>query len=122
MPTKTELSISYNREVVASVREKLIASPYILELSAFFKVIGDETRVKIIYALAEQEMCVNDLAMVLGMSQSAISHQLKLLKMENQVKSRRDGKNIYYSLDDHHVVEILEAALTHVKHKRKSKR
>ena len=67
-------------------------------------------------------MCVNDLAMVLGMSQSAISHQLKLLKMENQVKSRRDGKNIYYSLDDHHVVEILEAALTHVKHKRKSKR
>lgn len=97
MPTKTEPSISYNREVVASVREKLIASPYILELSAFFKVIGDETRVKIIYALAEQEMCVNDLAMVLGMS---VRYQPSTEAFEdgNQVKSRRDGKNIYYLL------------------------
>ena len=73
-------------------------------------------------ALAEQEMCVNDLAMVLGMTQSAVSHQLKLLKMENQVKSRREGKNIYYSLDDQHVVEILEAALCHVQHKLKERK
>lgn len=117
MPKKTDTAISYNEKLVASVQERLQDCPYLLELSAFFKMMGDETRVKIIYTLAEQEMCVNDLAMVLGMTQSAVSHQLKLLKMENQVKSRRDGKNIYYSLDDQHVVEILEAALIHVKHK-----
>lgn len=117
MPKKTGTAISYNEKLVAFVQERLRDCPYLLELSAFFKMMGDETRVKIIYTLAEQEMCVNDLAMVLGMTQSAVSHQLKLLKMENQVKSRREGKNIYYSLDDQHVVEILEAALTHVKHK-----
>jgi DNA-binding transcriptional ArsR family regulator len=117
MPKKTAPAIAYNKELVTAVRDKLISGAYSLELSAFFKVMGDETRVKIIYALAEQEMCVNDLAMVLGMTQSAVSHQLKLLKMENQVKSRREGKNIYYSLDDQHVVEILEAALCHVRHK-----
>ena len=117
MPKKTGTAISYNEKLVAFVQERLRDCPYLLELSAFFMMMGDETRVKIIYTLAEQEMCVNDLAMVLGMTQSAVSHQLKLLKMENQVKSRREGKNIYYSLDDQHVVEILEAALTHVKHK-----
>ena len=122
MPKKTDPAIAYNKELVQAVRDKLVSSAYIVELSAFFKVMGDETRVKIIYALAEQEMCVNDLAMVLGMTQSAVSHQLKLLKMENQVKSRREGKNIYYSLDDQHVVEILEAALCHVQHKLKERK
>lgn len=86
-------------------------------LSSFFKVLGDETRVKIIYALSQKEMCVNDLSEIIDISQSAISHQLKLLKLEGQVKSRRNGKNIYYSLDDDHIVDVLNQALSHICHK-----
>jgi ArsR family transcriptional regulator len=72
---------------------------------------------KIINALSHGELCVTDLAVALGMTQSAVSHQLKLLRMANQVKSRREGKSIYYSLDDQHVIDILEEALTHIRHK-----
>ena len=89
------------------------------KLSSFFKVIGDETRVRIIYALSQGEMCVGDISEILGISQSAVSHQLKQLRMEGQVKTRREGKNIYYSLDDEHVVDILNQALKHIKHKLK---
>ena len=85
-------------------------------LASFFKVLGDETRVRIIYALYDGECCVNDIAEALGMSQSAVSHQLKLLKMDNLVKSRREGKNVYYSFDDDHVVGILSMALEHIRH------
>lgn len=89
------------------------------KLSSFFKVIGDETRVKIIYALSQKEMCVNDISDILDISQSAVSHQLKQLRLEGQVKTRREGKNIYYSLDDQHVVDILNQALKHIHHKMK---
>lgn len=89
------------------------------KLSSFFKVIGDETRVKIIYALSQKEMCVNDISDILDISQSAVSHQLKQLRLEGQVKTRREGKNIYYSLDDQHVVDILNQALKHIQHKMK---
>ena len=89
------------------------------KLSSFFKVIGDETRVRIIYALSQGEMCVGDISEILGISQSAVSHQLKQLRMEGQVKTRREGKNIYYSLDDEHVVDILNQALKHIKHELK---
>lgn len=98
-------------------QNELLDSSTASKLSSFFKVIGDETRVKIIYALSKKEMCVNDIAGILEISQSAISHQLKQLKLEGQVKSRREGKNIYYSLDDQHVVDILEQALNHIRHK-----
>ena len=87
------------------------------KLAEFFKVLGDPTRVRIINALAYQELCVSDLAAALGMTQSAVSHQLKLLRMANQVKTRRDGKSIFYSLDDQHVLDIQEEALTHISHK-----
>lgn len=122
MAKKQEPLVDHDAGLAASVQKQMLSEKYLSGLSSFFKVIGDPTRVKIIYALANQEMCVNDLAMVLGMTQSAVSHQLKLLKMENQVKSRREGKNIYYSLDDQHVVEILEAALCHVQHKLKERK
>lgn len=98
-------------------QNELLDSSIASKLSSFFKVIGDETRVKIIYALSKKEMCVNEIACILEISQSAISHQLKQLKLEGQVKSRRDGKNIYYSLDDQHIVDILNQALTHIQHK-----
>ncbi|MBR1590864.1 MAG: winged helix-turn-helix transcriptional regulator [Acidaminococcaceae bacterium] len=86
-------------------------------IADFFKVLGDETRMKIINALAHNELCVTDLSAALEMTQSAVSHQLKLLRMANQVKSRRAGKSIYYSLDDQHVIDILEEAHTHIRHK-----
>jgi DNA-binding transcriptional ArsR family regulator len=117
MKSAEKPQINYNKEIVAAVRKEMLSPKYVGGLAAFFKVVGDDTRVKIIYALAERELCVNDLAAALGMSQSAVSHQLKLLRMENQVKARRTGKNIFYSLDDQHVLEILEAALTHIRHK-----
>lgn len=97
--------------------ELLLNSSIVSKLSSFFKVIGDETRVKIIYALSKKEMCVGEISQILNISQSAISHQLKQLKLEGQVKARRDGKNIYYSLDDEHVVDILNQALKHIQHK-----
>lgn len=100
-------------------QENYLDSSVVSKLSSFFKVLGDETRVKIIYALSNKEMCVNEISQILDISQSAISHQLKQLRMEGQVKTRRDGKNIYYSLDDEHVMDILNQALTHIRHKLK---
>lgn len=99
--------------------DELLDSKIAQKLSSFFKVIGDETRVKIIYALSKREMCVSEISQILGISQSAISHQLKQLRMEGQVKSKRNGKNIYYSLDDEHIVDILNQSLTHIRHKLK---
>lgn len=98
-------------------QNELLDSSIAEKLSSFFKVLGDETRVKIIYALSKKEMCVNEISCILGISQSAISHQLKQLKLEGQVKSRRDGKNVYYSLDDEHIVDILNQSLNHIQHK-----
>ena len=79
---------------------QMLEEKHLSAMSDFFKVLGDETRMKIINALSHGELCVTDLAVALGMTQSAVSHQLKLLRMANQVKSRREGKSIYYSLDD----------------------
>ena len=85
--------------------------------SSFFKVLGDETRMKILCTIADNEVCVNDIATAVGMTKSAVSHQLKLLKDDDLVKSRREGKNIYYSLDDQHVIDILDIAFVHITHK-----
>lgn len=114
---ETEEYGAYNKDVVEAARKDLVGDRYVSHLSAFFKVLGDDTRVKIIYMLSGREMCVNDIAVALGASQSAVSHQLRQLKMTGQVKARRDGKNIYYSLDDHHVMGILEEAMEHIHHK-----
>ena len=83
----------------------------------FFKVLGDETRMKILCNISKDEVCVNDIANNLSMTKSAVSHQLKLLKDAGLVKSRRNGKNIFYSLDDQHVVDMINIALTHISHK-----
>ena len=85
--------------------------------AGFFKVVGDETRMKILCTISNDKMCVNDIASSVEMTKSAVSHQLKLLKEEGLVKSRRDGKNIFYSLDDQHVIDILDIAFTHIHHK-----
>ncbi len=88
-------------------------------IADFFKVVSDETRVKIIYSIAQEELNVNAIAQQLHMTQSAISHQLKLLKDTGFVKSRKVGKHIYYSLDDDHVVDLLHTVKIHVDHKLK---
>ena len=81
-----------------------------------FKVLGDPTRMQILTALFDRELCVCDIADLLGMTQSAISHQLRLLRNSHLVKNRREGKSIYYSLDDLHVANIIAQGLEHIRH------
>ena len=84
------------------------------ELADLFKVFGDTTRIKILYALMEQDLCVADLAEIIGASQSAVSHQLRTLKQARLVKVQRDGKNVIYSLSDDHVYTVLAQGMTHI--------
>lgn len=114
---KTAPVLNFDPVIVKKVQSQMLDSELLISISDFFKVLGDETRMKIIYALSHEELCVTDLAAALEMTQSAVSHQLKLLRMANQVKSRREGKSIFYSLDDQHVLDILQEALTHIQHK-----
>ena len=114
---KTAPVLNFDPAIVKKVQSQMLDSELLISISDFFKVLGDETRMKIIYALSHEELCVTDLAVALEMTQSAVSHQLKLLRMANQVKSRREGKSIFYSLDDQHVLDILQEALTHIQHK-----
>lgn len=96
---------------------KTLDKKLVPKTASFFKVVGDETRMKILCVIAEKETCVNDISEQVQMTKSAVSHQLKLLKDNGLIKSRREGKNIFYSLDDQHVVDILEIAFTHINHK-----
>ncbi len=84
------------------------------DLADFFKVFGDTTRIRILYELRQSELCVNDLVEKLSMTQSAVSHQLKILRQSKLVKYRREGKNLIYSLSDSHVVSIIDQGLEHV--------
>jgi ArsR family transcriptional regulator len=101
-------------EAVANkVKEKMPQETTLYDLAELFKVFGDSTRIRILWALDEAEMCVCDIAYVLNMTQSAISHQLRVLKQANLVKNRREGKIVYYSLDDEHVKHIINQGLIH---------
>ena len=101
-------------EVVESVRAMMPKKELLDALSEMFKVFGDPTRIKILWALSEHDMCVCDIAFLLRMTQSAISHQLRMLKQVNLVRSRKDGKIVYYSLDDEHVRKIFASGITHI--------
>ena len=85
-------------------------------LSAFFRTFGDNTRLKILLALGQQELCVCDIGALIGMEQSAVSHQLRFLKKLHIVKTRREGKSIFYALDDGHVNAIIDQGLAHIAH------
>ncbi len=87
------------------------------KLSILYKLIGDKTRCKILFALDNNEMCVCDLANVLNMTKSSVSHQLALLKDNAIVKNRKEGKEVYYTLDDNHIKELFEIGLEHINHK-----
>ncbi len=105
-----------HQDVVDGVTEGMISPQIISNISALFKILGDPTRVKIVWALEQHELCVCDIASVLNMTKSATSHQLALLRNNNIVKTRREGKQVFYSLDDEHVTSIIELAKTHVCH------
>ena len=94
--------------------ETLPDDEVLYDLAELFKVFGDTTRVKILYALLQSELCVNDLALKLGMTPSAVSHQLRLLKACKLVRFRRDGKTVNYALDDDHVRSMIEMGLEHI--------
>lgn len=103
-----------HKEVVDDVKSKLPEEETLYDLAELFKVFGDSTRIKIICALFESEMCVCDLSALLNITQSAISHQLRVLKSARLVKFRRAGKIIYYSLDDEHIKHIFDEGLKHI--------
>lgn len=104
-----------HEDTVKKVRELLPPLEELYSLAEVFKVFGDTTRIRILCALFEAEMCVCDIAYLLDMTQSAISHQLRLLKQARLVRSRRDGKTVYYSLDDEHVKMIFDQGLVHAR-------
>ena len=96
------------------VNETLPEENELYDLAELFKVFGDSTRIRILYVLFEDELCVGDIAELLNMSQSSVSHQLRILKDAKLVKFRREGKSIFYALDDEHVYHILEMGMEHV--------
>lgn len=104
-----------HENILEKVRKQMPDDNDIYDLSDFFKVLGDSTRAKIMWALDQNEMCVCDLAVLLNMTKSAISHQLSTLRENNLVKFRREGKMVFYSLSDYHVKEIFEKGMEHIK-------
>ena len=110
---KCEVTLIHEDNVKKAINE-LPDDELIADLSDMFKIFGDQTRVKILMALESGELCVCDIAAVMNMSQSAISHQLRVLKQSNIVKTRREGKVVYYSISDDHVKEIFDIAMVHV--------
>ena len=106
--------ISVHEDIVRRVEEVMPDEQELLDLAEFFKIFGDSTRIKILYVLSQSEMCVCDIANLLQMGQSAISHQLRVLKQMRLVTFRRDGKTVFYSLADGHIQTILAQGMEHL--------
>lgn len=104
-------------ELVRNIEKNMLPDDFLCDLADFFKVFGDTTRIKIIYVLSQGEMCVCDIAAVLGISQSAVSHQLRVLRQARLVKYRKEGKIAFYSLDDDHVLQIFKQGIEHLNHR-----
>ncbi len=99
---------------IGSIAHDMPDEGKLCELSEFFRVFGDSTRIRILYALSKSELCVCDLAQLLGASQSAISHQLQILRTSRLVRYRREGKTVIYSLDDEHIFSMLNIGIEHL--------
>lgn len=108
-----------HEDKIIDTKKKMLDDRMFNKVSVFFKIVGDDTRLKILYALDNNEMCVCDIANLLNTTKSNISHQLKLLRDNGLVKSRKLGKEVYYMLDDEHVRSVVEVATKHVLHKEK---
>lgn len=113
----TCLECHVHKNLLSKAAEIMPDDQKLFDLAEIFKVFGDSTRVRILYAIMAEEMCVCDISELLKISQSAISHQLRLLKSHRLVKCRREGKSMFYSLDDEHVASILFQGLQHIDHK-----
>lgn len=120
MEEKTELNaeqceyLCVHEDTVKKVNENLPPDEILYDLAELFKVFGDTTRIKILYALFESELCVCDIAQILGLTQTAVSHQLRVLKTNKLVRFRKEGKNVFYSLSDDHVRGIINLGMEHV--------
>ena len=112
-PDRCNCSVIHSH-IVGRVKKRLPDEELLFDLAELFKVFGDSTRVRIICALLFSEMCGCDIAVLLGMTKSAVSHQLKVLRQARLVKYRRDGKVVYYSLDDRHIGAIFRQGLAHI--------
>ena len=106
-------------EIVSKVRKDMVQGEYLIEMGEFFQVFSDATRLKILNALLLSEMCVGDISTLLNMNQSAISHQLKILRQSRLIKYRKEGKVDFYSLKDEHIEEIFSKGLEHIKEEEK---
>ena len=118
--SRNEFSCDCNiihKEAVDKVLNKMPSENTFNHLADLFKLIGDTTRCRILFALDQDEMCVCDLANVLNMTKSSVSHQLATLRISGIVKCRRSGKEVYYTLDDDHIVKLFEIGLEHINHK-----
>ena len=117
MENKEELECEctiIHEDVVKSIKNEMPEDGFIYDLAEFYKVFADSTRMKVIYALLKNELCVCDIAAIVNTTQSAISHQLRILKQSKLVKSRKEGKVVYYSLDDEHISEIVKKGCEHI--------
>ncbi len=103
-----------HEEIVQDTKEKMMTKQQYIDLASLFKLFGDATRVQILHALEQNELCVCDIAALLGLTKSAVSHQLKALKLANLVKFRREGQTVFYSLADSHVKTLIDIAFEHI--------
>lgn len=118
--TKNEFVCDCNvihQDVVDKITSVMLKDDLFYKIADFFKILGDTTRTKILFALDKEEMCVCDIANVLNMSKSSISHQLGTLRRSGIVRCRKEGKEVYYMLDDDHVKKVIEVAIEHIEHK-----
>ncbi len=115
---KNEEDVCQIREIhknkISKVKKQMMDDDIVTELSYVFKTLGDKTRIKILYALSKSELCVCDISAVLGMSMSAVSHQLRVLRSMRLVRYRKKGKEVYYSLDDEHIIQLITVSYRHV--------
>jgi ArsR family transcriptional regulator len=107
-----------HQEAVDNTKKQMVDENILNKLAEFFKILGDTTRVKILFALDKNEMCVCDIANVLNMTKSSISHQLGTLRRSGIVKCRKVGKEVFYTLDDAHVKEVFEVGMEHIEHRK----
>ncbi|HOJ12807.1 MAG TPA: metalloregulator ArsR/SmtB family transcription factor [Clostridiales bacterium] len=105
-----------HKDITDNVKSYMMKEEDAVKLSEVFKVLGDPTRIKILYVLSKYEMCVCDIAEVLEMTQSAISHQLRVLRTMRLVKFRKEGKSMFYSLDDEHILQLFNQGMEHIQH------
>lgn len=103
-----------HNDIISEVTRRMPQEDLLMDLAELFKVFGDSTRIRILYVLFVSEMCVCDIAQLLNMTQSAISHQLRILKQSRLIKSRRDGKTVFYSLADEHVRTVIGMGMEHI--------